>query len=250
MSDVIPEIRKTIRTLLDQKLCSPVRAKLEDYLTFLARPPASLRGIQKQMLSVIGKAVHIDNFPTADYFYYTLESFFKSLLSYVVAYNAIARKRKRDTEAYFNFCNNVFAQQTPCFELTSEILAELAPVEATVTATIEEKLDLSHPAVIKITERAKAGLHRVKTLDAFYAKLTRAFQLALCTALDVGCGEGTIRDYYTSDNMLNYLYSFGLVEEFSELEDVFTVDDLVAALESFDISFEAGIDYLPRKVCC
>lgn len=244
--------------LLQKPLCRGVEQRLHDYMIFLEasqRKMPSLKTIQSKMLRDVKKAVHIDNYGSSKDFFFILSIFFERLHSYIVSYNSVKRKRKSDKDIYDSFCNIIFVEQTPCFELTYEMLSLYAPAE---NINVEENtIDLGIISKEKTFIKFNDNLIRelapaADNPEAFYGLLSRAYQKFLCFLYNSSCDTSVqkIAKMFNPISMFEFLNYFGYIDSFEILEDIIDPADLEETMADFDLGFKEGEDYILKKICC
>lgn len=251
-TDYIRSTISTIDNILKEKLCNSAKLKLEEYRKFLKYSighSLSLEEIRDRMLGKVRKAIHIESFESPFAFYFFLSAFFNRIYEYISTYNSIKKKRKLDKATYKEFCETIFTGETPCIELTYELISAMYPVESLEYEGNEKELEFNVKLYGESIERAKRSL---RGKDHVLRRIVEIYREFLCNVLDVECDAGEYRFeyYFTPHYFFNFLYAFGFIDEFEELQDVFTIEDLNDILRKEHIGFIKGEDYALKKACC
>ncbi len=261
---LVEDIREIVREIDELQICSEIHEKLQDYFELLDALShdvhVDVKHVARMMLHIVNKSIHSENYSSADIFLQYLLQFFRNLFSYIVKYNNTEKKRAQDVDVYETFCEQLFIQSTPCFELMSEQIIEFT---ANIREETEKKIDprdinfgslLTDPELRHLEGTLRRKL-RAQHGELFFARLILNFQILLCISFNGSCGRNgknleLIERAYSLENFFNYLVQAHYFGAFVELDDIDFPDELEEKLRAYDISFVNGIDYDLYRICC
>lgn len=233
--------------------------KLLDYLKFFQNciqdMPNTKYEIQLRFLHIVNKAIHIDNYSSVEDILVIINMLLDKLYTYIQIYNSIKKHKKIDMEKYIKFCDEIFYSNTPCVELTYELLQDYHPMEQ---LDVEVNPHINFQQIINDPEYMDYNRYLMSIIDdkldqeTFFIALMGFFMRFLCYYYDGICDQSTIkiRENYNIDGFYNFLVYFGYIEKYEQLQDIFTIDDLREILETYELGFEDNIDYILSKSCC
>lgn len=256
-----------IHKILSLELCPEIRDKLHDYLHVIDmisnKPETTIQDVAHLMLTIVGKAIHAENYPSVDAFMQYLVIFFNHLYLYIEKYNNIRNKRAQDIDTYNRLCRKLFLQSTPCFELLFEQLVDF-------TANLHEKMDddlvvdparidfellFRSPEIREMATELKRKIVRLRG-ELFFIRLTRNFQIFLCRIFGGSCEPSqkkalhAIERAYNIENLYNFMYYSDYFGSLRELDGIDFPDELLEKMRAHEVDLVEGVDYLLVKICC
>ena len=237
--------------------------KMTKYLIFfencIKNMPITKYEIQLRFLNIVNKAIHIDNYSSVEDILIVINMLLDRLYNYIKLYNSIKKHKKIDINNYIKFCDEIFYNNTPCIELTYEILQDYHPVEQ-IDIKSEPYINFEQirndPKFIDFNKYLMSIIdydnNIISEPEIFFIALMGVFMRFLCYYYDGICDKITIKiqENYNIESFYNFLVYFGYMEKYVYLEDIFMIDDLREVLEKYDLGFQNSIDYILSKSCC